>query len=182
MNGQRASAAVGGTVALLLVTTITFGTALLALLGMWIAALIVRRQKQASTRFSSWLGAVYGVGMVIMIAGAAAMLNMTVANKDPAYQRTLDSVAVSSRSKPIPAWMERIAPGTGARARANPVDPGSKAFSVMGIGGAILGAVLFGTFAGVSIGTLTWAACLPLYFAITGRKLGALVPVDAAEH
>jgi hypothetical protein len=172
MSGKRAGAAVGGGIALVVVTVITLGTALLALLGMWIASLMMRRQNEPSTRFTSWLGAVYGVGMVIMIAGAAAMVNLTVGNKDPAYQRTLDSVSVASRNKPPPAWMERIAPGTAARARAKPVDPGSKAFALMGIGGAIIGAVMFGTFAGMLIGTLTWAACLPLYFAINGRKLG----------
>lgn len=172
MNGKRAGAAVGGVLALGLVSAVSFGLALLAPLGMWISAWLVRRQGQATTKLTSWLGAVYGVGMVIVVVAAVSMVKLTVGNHDPAYQRALDSVTTANRNKPPPAWMEKIAPGSTERARASRLDPGSKGFAALGVGGSVIGAVFVGTIVGLLIGSLAWAACLPLYFAINGRWLG----------
>ncbi len=172
MSGNRAASAVGGAIALLFVSVITLGLALLAPLGMWVAGWIMRRQKQPLTRFTSWLGAVYGVGLVIMVGMGVSMVGTIRHLQDPAFRRTVDSVRAVQRNKPAPAWIERIAPGTAARTQASQPRPGSKAESMMGVGGSIFAAVLMGTLGGMLIGSLAWWACLPLYFAINGYPLG----------
>ena len=171
MSGSRIVAAIGGMIAMGLVSAISFGTALLAPLGMWIAARIMRREQQPLTRFTSWLGAFFAVGMVIMVAAAVSIIGLTVGEREPAVQRAIDSATAANREKPPPAWLERIAPGSAARAKARPVPTGTSAVAI-GVGGGIIGAVMLGAIAGLVIGSLAWAACLPLYYAINGRWLG----------
>ncbi|MEO7455678.1 MAG: hypothetical protein ABIY52_05405 [Gemmatimonadaceae bacterium] len=173
MNGKRAGAGAGGLLALGLLSVVTVGFALLGPLGMWIAAWVMRRQGEPATKFTSWLGAVYGVGMAVMLIGAVSLMKMTVGDHSPAYQRAMDSVRVAQRTQPPPAWLEKIAPGTTERVRASQKNPPTgKAMAAMGVGTSVIGAVMLGLLAGLLVGSLAWAACLPLYFAINGRWIG----------
>ena len=176
MSASRRVSAIGGGFAFLLVTVVTFGLALLAPLGMWVAGRIMRRQQQPLTRFTSWLGAVYGVGLVIMLAFGVTMFNAVSQMRDPKFQRTMDSVRAAQRSKPPPAWLERVAPGSTARTQSSQPTPGGTAEKAMGVAGSVIGAVLLGTLGGMQIGSLAWWACLPLYFAIHGYRLGEQPP------
>jgi hypothetical protein len=174
MTGKRLGAAIGGGLAMLLVTVVTLGTALLAPLGMWISTAIQRRNNEPSTRFTTWLGAILTVGMVFTVGMWIVVGTTTVKNEnDPAYRRMRDSIMASSAKRPTPAWMEKIAPGTAARrARAEPVAPGSKTTTAFAIGGGIFGGVMIGTLLGLLIGSLGWAAALPLYYAMYGKRIG----------
>ena len=173
MTGQRAGAGEGGLLALGLLSVVTVGVALLAPLGMWVSAWVMRREKEPATKFTSWLGAVYGVGMAVMLVGAVSLVKLSTGTHSPAYQRAMDSVRVAQQKQPAPAWLEKIAPGTTERARASQKNPPSaRSVAAMGVGMSVIGAVMLGLLAGLLVGSLAWAACLPLYYAINGRWIG----------
>jgi hypothetical protein len=166
----RGFIAIVGVALLTAVTRYTFGLALLAPIGMIAARYVARRQKSSLTLGTSWLGATGSVAVVFVafiLLVLAQMPNGTFAGTFANIQRGSDSASVASAKAPPPAWLERIAPGSTARARAKPVSRKvSHAFTVWSI---VVGGVFAYTLFAVVIGTAGWVPSLLLSFAFTGR-------------
>jgi hypothetical protein len=163
----RVVAGCGGTLALLIAAVFTGGGALLAPIGMAVAAAIARRRHDALSRRASWLGAVLAVGVVLIVIGSVVVASAPTGTFAQ-VQHSADSA--SAMAKP-PAWLERVAPGASApAAQVRPHGTWGRALSIwtMVTGGLIGCAIL-----AALIGTLGWLASLPLAYALTGGWLGA---------
>jgi hypothetical protein len=159
----RLAAFVGGALVLLVAALISLGTALLAPLGMWATSAYRRRRHGSTTRPATWLAAMasVGIGLVgLMLVALGAM----PAGSLQRFQVTADSVSSANAKAPPPAWVERIAPGSSARAAQGPQTPASLRTPLM-IWSAGIG-ILFMAALGGSIG---WAGAMLCGFAIRGR-------------
>ena len=160
--GMRILMAVVGVTTLGIAAIVTVGGALLAPLGMAVARAIVRRRHNAPTFTSSWLGAV-GAAILGVMIGAGILTSRAPAGTFAAIQRSADSSAAVSREHP-PEWLRKMYPAAAATPQLSPRT--NRAFAIYG---AIAGAVLVCGLLGSIVGTLGWAASLPLAFAINGR-------------
>jgi hypothetical protein len=162
----RGFIAIVGATLLTIVAKYTFGLALLAPIGMIAARYIARRRQSSVTLGTSWLGAASSVALSL-IAILLFLVTQMPRGTFASIQRGADSVSVASAKTPPPAWLERIAPGTAARARAKPVGPKvSHAFTIWTM---VVGGVFAYTLFAVVIGTAGWVPSLLLSFAFTGR-------------
>jgi hypothetical protein len=160
---KRVVAACLGTAALATAAFFTAGGALLAPLGMTISRVIVHRRQRTPTLKTSWLGAVAAVGAVVLIVGGFAIARTPAGTFDRVLH-TVDSASVHGSTHP-PAWARRVAPGH------LPTEPpfGPRTTRALGVYGGLAGLVLGSALLSVIIGTIGWAATLPLAYAINGR-------------
>ncbi|MEO5814891.1 MAG: hypothetical protein ABIT20_06380 [Gemmatimonadaceae bacterium] len=169
-NLLRVLAAIGGVAMLIGVSVVTLGLALLAPVGMIVARIIARREKMSLTFLTSWIGAAFGVCAALMVV-ALVFLALLPGNSLASIGKTADSVSAAGSKQPPPAWLERIAPGSAARARAHPANPDSpmvRAFTTVSI---VMGVVILYSMLAMLIGTLGWAPSLLLTYAFSGRWL-----------
>lgn len=159
----RVAAFVAGAFVLIGAALISLGTALLAPLGMWATSAYRRRHGGSVTRPATWLSAMacVAIGMLgLMLVAFGSMPSGSVRH----FQATADSVSSARAKTPPPAWIERIAPGTSARAAQGSPTP-AKLRVPMLIWGAGVG-VLFMAALG---GSIAWAGAMLCGFAIAGR-------------
>jgi hypothetical protein len=167
-NLVRALAAIAGVAMLIGASVISLGLALLAPVGMIVARIIARREKMQLTFLTSWIGAAFGVCAALMVVALiffALLPGDTVAS----IGKTADSVSTASQKQPPPAWLERISPGSAARARAHPANPNSplvRAFTTVSL---VMGAVILYSMLAMLIGTAGWVPSLLLTYAFSGR-------------
>lgn len=170
-RGARALALVGGIAALALVLTATFGTAVLALLGMAAAWGMAGHRGRPLTRAASWWGASLGVAL-----GFIALTAFAIAKAPPGtmaeVRQTNDSLRAAAPPPEPPAWLRRIDP-TGGRSTQLTDSTAEKlvrspAFLVWV--GAMSTALVAALLGGV-VGTLGWGVGLLLAFGATGRWL-----------
>jgi hypothetical protein len=165
-SGSRVLLGVAGVITLAGGAIVTAGGVFLAALGIWIAWLIARRQGKRLSRGMSWVAAVAAVELVL-IAGVGWMAKKAPPGTMAQLRHTTDSA--QANAPPPPAWLERIAPGSAARARAQRAST-STAFSVWAL---VVGAgILTGMISGL-VGSVGWVGTLFLAYAITGRWIGA---------
>lgn len=163
---HRGVVAIVGAALLTIVAKYTFGLALLAPIGMIAARYIVRRQNSNLTLGTSWLGAASSVA-VTLVTIVLFLVTQMPRGTFASIQRGTDSASVASAKVPPPAWLERIAPGTTARARAKPASRTvTHAFTIWTI---VVGGVFAYSVFAVVIGTAGWVPSLLLSFAFTGR-------------
>lgn len=166
VEGKQIAAGILGILALGIAALVTVGGALLAPLGIIVAWLIVRRRNRRLSRGASWIAAVAATA-VALVALTTVLWTQLPADTLSQMQRAADSA--QTHQPPPPAWLERIAPGSTARAQVRQGSVGKGAmiwFMVIGAGIGI------GMLAGV-VGTVGWLATLPLAYAITGRWIGS---------
>lgn len=174
-NLLRALAAIGGVAMLVTVSVFSLGLALLAPVGMIVARKIARREKTPLTFFTSWLGAAFGVCSALIVVALVVVVLLpggTVAG----IRKTADSVSTASNKQPPPAWLERISPGSTARARASQPNPNSGMARGFTIASTVMGVVLLYSLLAMVIGTAGWVPSLLLTYAFSGRWIP---PADA---
>jgi hypothetical protein len=157
-----------GTLALGAAASATWGAALLAPIGMLLAAAVARRRRRPLTRGASWIGAVAAVTAAIIVA-VGIVLALTPPGTLAQIQRSADS-ASAARADRSPVWVERMKRGAGSAATDTVTARliRSRAFVVWtGVMGGVLAVSVLGTI----IGTLGWVAALPLAYALRGRWL-----------
>jgi hypothetical protein len=162
----RVSAFVAGTVVLLAGAFISFGTALLAPLGMWTSSAFLRRRHRPATRATGWLTAMTSVAVGLLAVAAFALASLPAGGVHRMTQ-VVDSASAASAQAPPPAWMERLAPGTQARAASGSQTPASLRMPLLIWGGGV--AILF---MAAIVGSLGWLGGMLCGFAITGRWPG----------
>jgi hypothetical protein len=176
----RVAAALVGLCALLVASLLTAGGAFVAIVGMVVAYSIAKRRQRPLTRAASWVGAVGASGVAIFIVASLTfylMPNGTVA----AMKHSYDSTMAVSRSAPPPPWVERMAPGSTARANARPfaAHPAiERGFTVWM--GAMSGVMIW-AMTSIFIGTAGWLCGLLLAFALTGSWLPRGATLGAAR-
>jgi hypothetical protein len=160
---RRIVAAVVGAATLGIAGIITAGIALAAPVGMAAARVMMRRQHKPSTLRSSWLGAVSAVAIVFLLFFGGVLVRAP-AGTFAKVQRSADSAA-AMRSEHPPAWLQRVAPGNVPAAPQLGRQTTHALALLGGVAGGIIGCIVLGAV----IGTIGWAASLPLAFAINGR-------------
>ena len=174
---RRVAVGVAGLCLLALAGFLTLGTALIAPVGIYVARLLARRDNEELTRSRSWLGAVLAANALMLIVGIVA-LTRAPGGVLTSIEHSADSAAVASRTQAPPEWVERIAPGTTARARAGGgASKGlTKAFLLWAtIVGGVIACALFA----LVVGTLGWLPGLLLAYALTGRWIAGRGPPKA---
>jgi hypothetical protein len=169
-DARRIVAGVTGVAALLLAAAFTLGGALVAAIGVAVAAVIARRRGRHLSGASSWIAAVAAV-MVVLIGVSGFSAASAPAGTLRQIRHTMDSS--QANPPPAPAWLDRIAPGATARANARRSAASGNLESAFGVWALVVGTVfLIGMVAGF-VGTVGWLAALPLGYAITGRWIGS---------
>ncbi len=168
-DGRRIVAGVAGVAALLLAALFTFGGALVAAIGIGVGSAIARERGRRLTRASSWVAAVTAVGIVLIgfFGFEAARMDAGAVRQ---FRQTMDSS--EAHRPPPPAWLERIAPGTAARASVrSPANPTVEA--AFGVWAMVVGTVFGAGIVACFAGTVGWLATLPLAYALTGSWIGS---------
>jgi hypothetical protein len=169
----RVLALLGAMLVGLIATAISVGFALAAPLGMWYAAVLARRRGRTFTRGATWVSAVAGV-LVAIVLGLGAL---TV--HDPGMWRPIFSVADSTTSAPAastppPAFLERLAPES-VRQATSTARPSTMLVQVIlawSLGFAlVLGSAIYGT--------VGWTVGMLVGFAVRGRWPGRRAPTSA---
>ena len=154
-----------GTILLAVVAVFTLGGAVVAVVGIGVAALVARRRSRTLSRGMSWLAAGVAVQVTLLaFAGYAAL--KAPAGTLATMQHAMDSA--QANPSPPPAWLDRIAPGASARARATrtPLSPALKKTT-------LVFTTIFGTgMLAAVVGTVGWLVAFPLAYAVTGKWLG----------
>jgi hypothetical protein len=171
-DAKRIVVGIAGCLALLLVSTLTLGGALVAAIGMGVGSMIARKRGKRLTRTASWVSAVAAVVIVLLglVGFTAARLDRQAVNKE--FRHAMDSVRALP-PRPPPAWLKRLAPGAAARASARNTPDNPTLDAAAGIWALVVGMTMFATIAAVTVGTIGWLATLPLAYAITGRWIGS---------
>lgn len=166
----RVLAVVAGIALFLVGGAMTLGLALAAPVGMLIAWAVARaRHHRPLTRLTSWIAAMLTAAVVVGAVGAY-MATKAPAGTFSQIEHVMDSARVARADQPMPAWVERIAPGTAAAQRNSATTPFAQSRAVMYWGaamGAIFTCALFGAFAG----TLGWGATALVAYGARGRWL-----------
>lgn len=151
---------------------VSFGTVLVAPLGMWIAARVQRRRGRVLRRGGSWLAAASATTLGLALLAAVAA--WTAPTGTWSHTRAaMDSASVAGSAAPPPAWLQRIVPAVRAPVRPHRYSPALAMGLVIWSMG--LGIVMFGAL----LGTVGWLAGLLFGFAGTGRWPGAKLPADS---
>ncbi len=166
MTTKQIAAGVAGIIALGVAARYTFGGVLIAPLGMMIASWFARRRGRQLSRSASWVAAVVAPGVVMLVVAGFAATQMPAGSWSK-IQKAADST--KAHRQPPPAWLERIAPGSTARANAQQVSFGPGATAWFAVVGTMFG---IGMVSGL-VGTAGWLATMPLAYAITGRWIGS---------
>lgn len=171
----RLAAILAGLVVLAAGAVVSLGAALLAPVGMLIAAVVLRRRGRVLGRAASWFVAAGSVA-VVLLAFAGFVATRVPSGTWRQLRRAQDSATAAAAKQPPPAWIERIAPQAAPASRAKP--PAAVQTAAMAwVGG-------FATVFLASIyGSIGWGAGMLLGFGAAGRWPGAkpIVPatVDA---
>jgi hypothetical protein len=169
-TSRQVVAGVCGTILLIVAGVITLGGAVIAVIGIVVAALIARKRSRTLSKPLSWLAAGLSVQLVLLAISGYGML------KAPGgMMTTIQHAMDSSRANPPPppAWLDRIAPRASARARAARTSPSPAFNSPSFAATALVVTSIFGAgILGAIIGTVGWLVAFPLAYAVTGRWLG----------
>ena len=174
----RVLAVVAGIALFLIGGTVTLGLALAAPVGMLIAWAVARARRRPLTRLASWIAAMLAVAVVVGAVGTVAMASAppgTLAQ----VERSIDSARVVGAAQPMPAWVERIAPGTAAAQRRSATTPFARSRAVM-YWGAAMGAIFTCALFGAIAGTLGWGATALVAYGARGRWLPSHAVTAAA--
>ncbi len=166
-TGRMLAGAIG-TMAIAVTARYTYGGVLLAPLGMAIAAWIARRRGRSTSKLTSWLAAIAAI-WVVVVGALGVMALKAPPGSLSSIQHAADSIQTATPKRPPPAWLERIAPGSTARANAGQPMPIGQNMAVPLVIGALFSVGLLATF----LGSLGWLATMPLAYAITGRWIGS---------
>lgn len=165
----RVLAVVAGVALFLIGGTVTLGLALAAPVGMLIAWAVARARRRPLTRLASWIAAMLTAAVVVGAAGAY-MATKAPAGTFSEMQHAMDSARVARADQPMPAWVERIAPGTAAAQRNSATTPFARSRAVM-YWGAAMGVIFTCALFGAIAGTLGWGATALVAYGARGRWL-----------
>lgn len=157
----RVAAALGGIVALLIGVVFSFGTVLLAPVGVWITRRFLRhgREPGLGTR---WVASTVAVGLAIAVGAVYTVASMP--SDRMAVIRAAQDSALKQPPPPPPAWLERLSPRAG-RAAKHPATVPPRYGGAMLVYAAAMGVVLYSCF----LGTLGWLGGVLLSVARRGR-------------
>jgi hypothetical protein len=169
-TAKRVVAGLAGAAALVLAASFTFGGALVAAAGVAVGSAISRGRGRRLSRGVSWVAAVVAVEVALIgFLGFAALRAPSHTFSD--IKHAMDSS--QANPSPPPAWLERIAPGTAARSRAERSAMSGPVGGAFGVWAIVVGSVFFSGMLSALVGTLGWLATLPLAYGVTGRWIGS---------
>jgi hypothetical protein len=164
--GARLAAAIGGLVLLTGAVLVSFGTVVIALIGMTVVAGVQRRRGRALTRSGHWVAACATMA-VIVLALSGALLSYVPRGALSAAKQSMDSSSAASAKQPPPAWVQKLYPQySQAAANAKPSPVMVWTSMIIGVGIAV-------TFFATLYGTLSWGAGMLIGLAFIGRWPGA---------
>lgn len=162
----RVAAGAGGVLVIVGGAVISFGTVVLAPIGMGIAALVQSRRRRSFGLVGSWMVCVLTVAVALAIA-AGVLLSRMPAGTWQHMQQAADSASALAAQRPPPSWLRRVAPGAVQPATLPPT--ASRAFTTLTF---IWGGAIVLIFMSALYGTIGWGAGLLLGFAFRGRWVG----------
>jgi hypothetical protein len=171
----RVAALAAGLLVLGVSTTSTLGFVLLAPAGMFIAARVQRARSRSLTRWYSWIAAATACAIGLV---AAAAIAFAVTQRD-IWRQSLaatDCISAANANQPLPAWVERLAPGTSKQMQLQKPTPASPVAK-----GLVMawGAMLVAMMGGAMLGTFGWIGGMCLGFYATGRWPFGVTPVGS---
>ncbi|HEX7978835.1 MAG TPA: hypothetical protein VF461_09555 [Gemmatimonadaceae bacterium] len=161
----RLAAGIGGLLVLSCAALVSFGTVVLALIGMAVVAGVQRRRGRALTRSGHWVTAYSTMAVVALALSGAVFVAMPRGALDAAKQSVDSSNAVAAK-QPAPAWVQRLYPQY-SQAAANTKPSPAVVWATM-----ILGVGITVSFLSALLGTLSWGAGMLLGLAVVGRWPG----------
>ena len=160
----RGFALLGASIVLLVGGVFSLGAVLLAPAGMAIGAYIWRRRGRTLSAIGHWVSAACASALVAL-AFAGAIRSFIPSDTWTKARQAVDSTQKAQAKEPLPAWVERVAPGAGRTTR---TPPSERAQTVsLAFGAAIMLMFFVGFF-----GTVGWLAGMLLGLAIFGRWPG----------
>lgn len=169
---RRVAAALGGVLVLALGVVMSLGTALVALAGMGVAALVARWRKRPFTRVTGWIGAATAAAFALAAAGGYVASVMPAGTFDR-VQHVSDSVTAARRADPS-SWEQRVAPTPrGADSLASRLTT-TRAFRVWSV---VMGGLIAFSLGGALVGTMGWGAGMLLAYAASGRWIESGPPL-----
>ena len=163
----RVAALLAGVLVALVALLTSLGTVVFSFAGMGIASWAQRRKGRVLSAGGTWVAATCGVA-VVMLLGAGVGFSLAPRGTWQEVRRTMDSTSANSPPPTTPAWLERMAPGTAARAAKMNGKP-SASFNV---GMLLWGVAFFVMFLSGFVGSLGWATGMLLGYATKGRWPG----------
>jgi predicted PurR-regulated permease PerM len=161
---MRVLAAVGGALALLLGTVLSFGVALAALLGIGLAALVRRRRL-------TWIGSLAGAVLFAGLAfGGLITVSVSLAPGGLAgFEQSMEQAQQQAQTQPQPPIvrkMQKLFPPNPVAQRQNERMMKSKAWMW---GGMAMGLLAGCFFFGVLVGAPTWGCVMLIGYGLRGR-------------
>ena len=165
---RRIFALIAGGGILALVAMNTFGTVLVASLGMWVTAMIQRSRGRSYTRRAGWIGAVLACSLVMAGLFGYALTRMPAGFMEKVQQETTQRQRERDPSA-IEQALRRASTATASQAvvqKKTEELAQSKPFLwwTMIVGGALAAAI-----AGLLLGSVGWAGSTLVLFAVTRR-------------
>lgn len=162
----RLVAAVGGLAVLACAALVSFGTVVIALIGMAVVGGVQRKRGRALTRAGHWVTACATMA-VVLLAISGALFSYVPRGALKAAQQSMDSSSAVAAKQPPPAWVQRLYPQYSQQAAAN-----TKPSPAMVWASMILGVGIAVSFFAALLGTLSWGAGMLLGLALWGRWPG----------
>ena len=167
---RRIFALIAGGAILVLVAMKTFGTVLVALLGMWIAARIQRSRGRSYTRRAGWIGAVLACTLVMAGLFGYAITRMPAGFIEQVQQETTQRQRERERDpSAIEQALRRASTATASQAvvqKKTEELAQSKPFLWWTM---IVGGVLAAAIAGLLLGSVGWVGSTLVLFAVRRR-------------
>lgn len=166
-NARRA-AALGGIALGVGSVVVTFGTSLIAMLSIWIAAAVGRRNGRPLTRGSSWVIGVGSVGIAALGACVLFVATQVPRGEITKIKQAMDSAAAQPQ-KPPPEWLRKVMPPNAQRT--SPITDSLVRSSAFTVWTMIMGLTFFAALIGAYAGTLGWGASMLIAYGATGGWL-----------
>jgi hypothetical protein len=166
----RGFALLGALIVLLIGSVFSLGAVLLAPAGMAVGAYIWRRRGRTLSAIGHWVAAACASALVAL-AFAGAIRSFIPSDTWTKARQAADSTQKAQAKEPLPAWLQRAAPGAG-RVAATP--PSERAQTVMLAFGAAIMLMFFVGF----FGTVGWLAGMLLGYGVKGRWPGSAAPAS----
>ena len=165
MTNARRGAVIGGIALAVGSVFVTFGTSLVAMIGVWVAAVIGKRRHSPLTRGVSWIVAVGSVGVVALGAFILVIGTQVPRSELAKIKQAVDSASAAPQ-KPPPEWLRKITPPNAQRP--SPMVDSVIKSSAFSIWTMVIGFTFLGAMVGLYAGTLGWIASMLLAYGATG--------------
>ena len=141
--GVRLAAGVAGFAVILIGALFSIGAALVAALGVWIAAVIGNVRHRPIVRSTAWMAA-FVTAAVYSLLGSALLFRVLPEGAFARVQAVADSMQAAQAQTKLPGWVERLG-GSAARNAAASTKPNDAVIVVGMIFGAVFAVAMVAT-------------------------------------